>query len=352
MVKKVTLRDVADAAGVSVTAASLVLNRRSARISEETRQQVLDAAKRLKYVPNQAARSLVTKRTQLITMIIPDIENLFFASLARCVEEICQQHNYSLIVANSDDSRETEHELLRQIIARGVDGLFLIPARESVQHMETLKQEIANVACPVTLIDRMVTAGWCDGVGFDNIMGGALAAQCLLEAGHTRIACIAGEGNASRRRQGFIDTLARAGVAIPPELDIVGNYKFDSGYESAQILLDNGATAAFCCNDLMAMGLLKRIGELGLQVPEDLSVIGYDNILERFGMPIEVTTIEQHVETLAEASCEMLLARIAEDHKNSTDEKAWLSSPQERLLEPKLIPRGTVGDIGPAIALN
>lgn len=341
MARRVTLRDVAKAAGVSVTTASLVLNKRNSRLSEETRRLVFEAAERLKYVPNQSARSLVTKSTMLITLIVPDIENLFFASLARCLEEECQQQGYSLIIANSDDSRETEHALIGQIVARGVDGVFLIPARESFGCLEELMADVESITCPVTLLDRMITGRWCDGVGFDNLHGGSLAAQCLLDAGHTRIGCIAGEGNANRRRQGFVDTLAAAGVSLDPNLDVVGNYRFDSGFAAAYAMAQAGATAVFCCNDLMAAGMLRRLGELGLRVPEDMSVIGYDNILARFGMPIEVTTVEQHVESLAAESWRMLYARIAE-HAGDDDARPWLSEPQTKLLEPRLINRGTV----------
>ena len=130
MAYRATLKDVAAAAGVSVATVSLVLNNRPARVSEEKRKAIADAAKKLNYVPNQSARSLVTKQSQLVALIVPDIENLFFAALAKCVENECAE-GYSLIVANSDDSRAAEHELLQRLPARGVDGVMLIPARES-----------------------------------------------------------------------------------------------------------------------------------------------------------------------------------------------------------------------------
>ena len=157
MAYRATLKDVAAAAGVSVTTVSLVLNNRPARVSEEKRKVIADAAKKLNYVPNQSARSLVTKQFQLVALIVPDIENLFFAALAKCVEDECAAQGYSLIVANSDDSRVTEHELLQRLPARGVDGVMLIPARESCvgDAVGRLREDVALVSCPVVLIDRL-----------------------------------------------------------------------------------------------------------------------------------------------------------------------------------------------------
>ena len=195
MAYRATLKDVAAAAGVSVTTVSLVLNNRPARVSEEKRKAIADAAKKLNYVPNQSARSLVTKQSQLVALIVPDIENLFFAALAKCVEDECAAQGYSLIVANSDDSRVTEHELLQRLPARGVDGVMLIPARESCagDAAERLREDVALVSCPVVLIDRLTQCGWCDAVGFDNYLGGRLAARYLLEGGHTRIGIVTGD---------------------------------------------------------------------------------------------------------------------------------------------------------------
>ncbi|MEE1296587.1 MAG: LacI family DNA-binding transcriptional regulator [Bifidobacterium sp.] len=351
MTRRVTLRDVTEAAGVSLTTASLVLNNRACRLTKETRQRVADAATMLRYVPNQSARSLITKRSNLVTLIVPNIENLFFASLANALEQECQRQGYGLIIANSDDSRDREHALIGQLVARGVDGVFLIPALGSFERSEELRADVANVPCPVTLLDRMVTGGWCDGVGFDNLHGGSHAAQCLLEAGHTRVGCLSGIGNANGRRRGFLGTLAEAAIEVDPELDLTGNYRFDSGYQAAPVMAEHGVTAVFCCNDLMASGMLRRFQEMGLRVPDDISLIGYDNILGRFGLPTDVTTVEQRIETLAAEGWRMLLSRI-EGRDASGDEQPWLSEPRSELLEPKLITRSTVRTMRPVPAMD
>ena len=338
MAHRTTLRDIAHEVGVSVTTVSLVLNNRLARVSDETRAQILETAKRLRYVPNQNARSLLTKRTMLIALIVPDIENLFFAALARCLEESCQAAGYELVIANSNDRRAVERDLLQHVVARGVDGLFLIPARESYVDEVGLREDVRRVPCPVTLIDRLVSAQWCDGAGFDNVLGGALAARRLLEAGHTRIGCISGdgrEGSANRRRRGFADVLEQAGVPLESMLDVAGDYRFDGGYAATAAMVE------FCCNDLMAMGLLRGLRERGVSVPADMSVIGYDNIMERFGMQIEVTTVEQDVAQLARAAWELLSARIGAPGEGHP----WLAEPRTRVLAPCLVDKGGVRDL-------
>ena len=326
---------------------SLVLNNRPARVSEEKRKAIADAAKKLNYVPNQSARSLVTKQSQLVALIVPDIENLFFAALAKCVEDECAAQGYSLIVANSDDSRAAEHELLQRLPARGVDGVMLIPARESCvgSAVEQLCEDVAIVSCPVVLIDRLTQCGWCDAVGFDNYLGGRLAAQYLLEGGHTRIGIVTGdiaESSAAERRRGFVDAIEQSGKHFDSSLCVEGDYRFDSGYRAANQIIDGGATAVFCCNDVMALGFRQRMAERGLHVTEDMQVIGYDNILKRFGLGWRMTTVEQSVTDLAAACWGMLRKRIdvavrAKSGTESGDARPWLSDPQVEVLTPKLV---------------
>lgn len=335
MARRATLKDVAAAAGVSVTTVSLVLNDRPARVSTEKREAIARAVKQLNYVPNQNARSLVTKQSKLVALIVPDIENLFFAALAKCVEDECAAQGYSLIVANSDDSRESEQALLRRLTSRGVDGVLLIPARESCAAGAgaALREDVERVTCPVVLIDRLTQCGWCDAVGFDNYLGGRLAAQYLLEGGHKRIGIVTGdvaESSAADRRRGFVDAIEQAGERFDPALCVSGDYRFDGGYHAADRIIDGGATAVFCCNDVMALGFRQRMAERGLHVTEDMQVIGYDNILRRFGLGLRMTTVEQSVVDLAAAGWGMLGSRIDAVVRGDGDSGAgrpWLASP-------------------------
>lgn len=335
MSKRTTIRDVAAAAGVSVTAVSLVLNNRPSRVSEERRRIILDAAERLHYVPNQVARTLVTQRSMLLALIMPDVQNLFFAALAKRIEDECRQAGYSLIIANTSDSRVAESEIIRRLSARGVDGMFLIAAGESCANVDALRSDVSECRCPVLFVDRLIDLDWCDGVGIDNRAGGRMAAQFLLECGHRRIACVSGDtriGNAYERRDGFLEALRNA-IAEDPVVVVEGDYRFEGGYDAADAVLESGATAVFCCNDLMAMGLMQRMHERGLAVPADLSVIGYDGIAERFGFGNPLTTIGQKIGWLAHESAMIMLDRI--DHSGPDDFR-------HVMLPPELIRRGTV----------
>ncbi|WEV42129.1 LacI family DNA-binding transcriptional regulator [Bifidobacterium sp. ESL0682] len=214
-----TLRDIAAAAGVSITTVSLVLNNHPTRVSPEKRELIKRKAQELHYIPNQTARSLVTHKSMLLALLVPDIENLFFASLAKEIEDACSTDNYSLIIANSNDSKTTERQLLQQFEARNIDGLFLIPSGESTKDSTDLKDEVAQMSCPVVLTDRLVREHWCDAVGSDNYKGGQLAARLFIKAGHTHIACISGRhdnGNAEARKAGFVDELGKNDIFISP----------------------------------------------------------------------------------------------------------------------------------------
>ncbi|NEG95835.1 substrate-binding domain-containing protein [Bifidobacterium sp. SMB2] len=337
MARRTTIKDVAAAAGVSVTAVSLVLNNRPSRVSEETRRAILEAAKTLDYVPNQVARTLVTQRSMLLAFVVPDIQNLFFASLAKRLEDECRRMGYSLIIANTDDSRDTEHDVITRLAARGVDGMFLISAGESGADMEGFRLDVTRCGCPVVLVDRMPSGAWCDAVGIDNHEGGRLAARCLMEHGHRRIACVSGDvriGNAGDRRDGFVEALGEAGLR--PAAMIEGDYRHAGGYAAADVVVESGATAVFCCNDLMALGLMRRLSERGLRVPDDMSVMGYDGIAERFGFEFDLTTVGQGIGRLAGESAAMMKGRI---------ERSDAPAGRRVVIPPKLISRGSVAAV-------
>lgn len=340
---RVTLKDVAAAVGVSPATVSLVLNGKPVRISDERRAQIQKVASSMRYRPNQAARALVTRRSNMVGLVVPDIENVFFSSLFKALEDVAIRDGYSVIVANSDDSRERERSLICGVSARGVDGLFLVPALQSCAQEAALRRDVEECPCPVVFVDRLVDSGYCDGVGVDNEEGGRLAAEVLIDslaagahdARKGRVGCVCVErvdGIADLRFRGFADALAKAGVPLDAECIVKGDYRYSSGYEAADRLLDAGVGAVFCENDLMAMGLRRRVEERGLHVPEDMSIVGYDDVLPRFGLLNDLTTISQNVDALAAECWSVLRKRFAKPKAPARTSR----------IQPHLVTRSTV----------
>lgn len=335
MGRRVTLKDVAVEAGVSAAAVSLVLNHRPNRVSAEKQEEIFAAARKLSYVPNQSARSLVTSKSMMLALLLPDIENLFFASLAKSLEDIYADEGYSLIIANSDDSRSNEQSLMRMLASRSIDGLFIIPAYESLRKSDEIRQDIEQLGCPTVLVDRMVNQQWCDAVSSDNWSGGERAAELLIESGHTKIGIIAGEKNSDNsqdRQAGFLSYLKKHQIYVPAGLQVYGDYRFAGGYAAADTLLDAGVTAVFCCNDLMALGFIERARERNVEVPGDVSVVGYDNVVGRLGMGVSLTSFDQNIPAISKAAHDIMEHRM--QHRGAAY--------RAQLIAPHLVQRGTV----------
>ena len=332
----VTMKDIAQEVGVSVSAVSLVLNNRPCRISEEKKRQIFEVAKRYHYAPNQAARSLVTKQSRMLAVILPDIENIFFASLAKRIEDSCRRSGYMLLIVNSNDSHKEDKALLHSIVARGVDGIFLIVSNESCRQQEEreLIQLLKELPIPYVMVDRVYDQLECDKVFYDNERGAYLAVRHLQENGHIHIGCVANLSSNSGllRLQGYQQALKEANQVYRPSYVVGGDYHFESGYQAADSLLQAGVTAAFISNDMMAMGFLKRLHEHGLEVPRDFSLVGYDNSLLSTVCDVNLTSVEQDSHLLGEEACRLLIDRI----------KDQTLPPRTVCLSPKLIVRNSV----------
>ncbi len=330
----VTIKDIARESGMSISAVSLVLNDRPCRISQEKKEQIRQIARLHHYEPNQVARSLVTKKTRMLALILPDIENAFFSSLAKRIVNRCRQEGYLLIIANSNDQYSQDRELLRNIAARGVDGLFLIASNESYLDNAALLKDLQKLPIPYVMVDRVYDGFACDRVLFDNELGARLAVRHLLSMGHTRIGCVSNmESNNGRARlQGYRNALREANLEYTPAYVAKGDYHFDSGFAAAQALLQTDVTAAFVGNDMMALGFLKYLYNRGLRVPEDFSLVGYDNSLSPFVLGVALTSVAQDPQLLGEEACRLLIDKLRE--KNA--------EPQAVCLTPELVVRNSV----------
>ena len=338
MAAKVTLRDIAREVGLSTTAVSLVLNDRPCKISEESRRRIKEVARRKRYIPNQIARSLVTRRSQTIGLVVPNIESRFFSSLARRLELGCRERSYALLITNSDDSSENDAELVALLANRGVDGIFVV-ASTGAEGDASLRGALEGLPTPYVMVDRLPAGLACDKVAFNNEAGGYLACRYLLDAGHRRIACLLNTASNTGRERlaGYERALRERGIEPDPALVFPCAYYIPEAYEVAERLLGTDATAVFAGSDNIALGLLKRLYERGLRVPRDYSVVSYDNSAADVLFEPALTSIEQNVDELAAAALDVMFRRVEEDE---------LGEPEDRILMPRLVIKSSVRAIG------
>ena len=335
MANKVTLKQIAQEVGLSPSSVSLVLNNRPCRISEENRKLIKEVAARNHYVPNQIARSLVMRESRTLGLIVPNIESRFFASLAGSLEKRCREDGYALFITSSGGSADDDLELLRQLVTRGVDGVFLVVGDEFSDD-RALREEVSHLPIPAVMVDRAIEGLECDKVMFDHEMGGYMATRYLIEQGHRRIACLvnARRSNTGRKRlAGYERALREVGLPIDARLEFESEYYIPSAYEASEAVLATDATAVFASSDNIALGLLKRLHEMGKSIPGDISVVSYDNSAADVLFEPALTAIEQDPGVLAEHAFGCMSKRLAGRGGRRAEEV---------VLEPALIVKGSV----------
>lgn len=305
-----SIRDVARHASVSVATVSHVVNG-TRNVTPETAARVRRAIEELGYRPNSLARSLRRGTTHTIGLLVPDNANPFFAEAARVVEDEGFQAGYSVILCNSSGSEAREKVYIDVLLSKQVDGLILI---SSSAHLAGLRR-VLNANVPVVALDREIPGASITQILVDQWQGGYLAGDYLISLGHRQIAVITGPNatsSSARRLKGFRHVLARAGVPLDERKVIPGDFRFGGGQSAIRELLARGQefTAVFAANDLMAMGAIHALHEAGLKVPEDVSVLGFDDIpYAETAMP-PITTIAQPIEALCRLSVQALIERI------------------------------------------
>jgi DNA-binding LacI/PurR family transcriptional regulator len=300
--------EVARLAGVSQAAVSRVFTP-GASVSDEMREKVLAAAKQLGYRPNAIARSLTQRSTHMIGLAMVRFMNPFYARLLQEFTARLQALGYWTLLFNVSHGDELE-QALPTALQYQVDGLIITSATLSSR----LADECAQFGTPVVLFNRYSLDSDVNAVCCDSVRGGRLVADALVDAGHRRFAYLAGEAGSSTnqdRERGFVSRLRERGHELA--LSEQGDYSYESGYAAAKRLLEreDRPDAIFCANDLMAMAALDVARcELGLRVPEDLSIIGFDDILQAGWPKYDLTTVRQPVERMVDATIELLLSAI------------------------------------------
>jgi DNA-binding LacI/PurR family transcriptional regulator len=310
MAHKATLRDVAERAGVSVTTVSNVV-RGWPHIADDTRSRVAQAIQDLGYEPHPIARWLRTGRTQAIGFIIPDITSPHFASLASIAEDIAQEHGYSVLVLNTHDEEMREAQGVRLLTNGLGDGILIVQTTNALQTTDLLQ----TITVPVVAIDRVQNTFKGAFCNVDNLEIARLALQHLYDLGHRRIAHLAGPAtvlSAQDRVEGYQRFVEERGLGYRYISSSCYQWSVQEGHSVMGSLLDHAErpTAVFASNDRMAVGAAHAIRERGLRVPEDISLIGVDDIevSQHFNPPL--TTVRQPVREMARVGIEMLMQLI------------------------------------------
>ncbi len=304
-----TINDVAKKAGVSITTVSYVLTGKRF-VSEDLQKRVRNAMKEVGYRPNKLARSLRVGKTDTIGLIIPDSSNLFFAEFSRHIEDIGFANHYTVILCNSDDNPVKQNEYLDVLITKQVDGIIFT----SVNNAKSDIQILFDANIPFVIVDRDDGMN-ADTVLVDNFAGGYEAASYLISLGHTKIACITGPSAvnpSANRYKGFLKALDENGIRIPNDYVKSGDFRYMSGEQAMTKLLNlpDPPTAVFVCNDMMAIGAIRAIQLANLKVPNDISVIGFDNIPISDAISPALTTIAQPINEIAEKAMSILFSRM------------------------------------------
>ena len=327
------MKDIARDLGVSVVTISKVL-RNHPDVGEETRERVLARVKELDYRPNLAARSLVTGRTYLVGLVIPDLLHPFFAEIAKSLSDALREHGYYLIVSSSEEDPDLEEQEINQLLARRLDTLIIASCRSTVD----LFFRIEKQETPYVLIDRSLPGLAVNFVGVDDEAAGLLATQHLIDIGCKRIAHIGGPETspAIHRKEGYKLALVRRGLKVVESYVVTGG-KGDvetnkHGSEAMrQILsLKPRPDGVFCFNDPLAMGAMNYVLDQGLRIPEDIALIGCGNLHYDDSLRVSLSSIDQHSRRIGEEAARITLAIL--------NSKVPLK-PETVVLKPELIVR-------------
>lgn len=312
----VTIKEVAREAGVSIATVSRVFND-SGPVGDETRRRIVDAAQRLRYIPNGAARSLITSRTMTLGVLLPDLFGEFFSEVIRGIDQTAQQHRYHLLLSSSHSER-AEIEAALQAMEGRVDGLIVMYPGLDVDALRNTVSE----RLPVVLLNCRIEGGAFDSIIVDNYGGAYAMTEHLVRQGHRRIALITGGSqnyDAAERARGYRAALRDGGAEWSAELEVEGTFTDVSGYEAARRLLTLAPrpTAVFASNDAMAIGALSAFREAGLHVPDDIAVAGFDDIpIAAYVMP-RLTTVHVPISELGVRAMERLVEAVRRENHHA-----------------------------------
>lgn len=334
-----TIKDIADKCGVSTAAVSLVLNNKPNRFSEKTKLSILKVAKELNYNPNHMAVSLVKGKSQVIGLIIPDIKNEYFSNLAYTIETKLSPHGYKIMLGNSNNLLEKEMFYSKTFLGYQVDALIIVPASNyKSEEWKKITRLIKSSKTPIIFLDRAPSDTNFPYFVSDNELGGYIATKHLLELGHTKIGCLTGPLsllNTKRRMEGYERALKEYGITLRQKYIIEGDFRIESGISSLDYFIKQEVTSIFSFNDMMAYGLYREALKKSINIPKDISIIGFDNnVVSTFAYP-PLSTIAQPLEKMCNEAIFYLIAKLNGENLET----------HYKICEPELIERDSVSII-------
>ncbi|MGR5063426.1 substrate-binding domain-containing protein [Photobacterium sp. DNB22_13_2] len=328
-----TIKDVAKHAGVSTSTVSHVLNK-TRFVSEDISVRVMAAVKELNYAPSALARSLKVNHTRTFGMLVTTSTNPFFGEVVKGVERRCYEQGYNLILCNTEGDLARMRDSLDILLQKRVDGLLLMCSEVDGQAFDLFSR---HQPVPTVVMDWGPIDFPSDKIQDNSHHGGYLATKHLIEQGHTQIGCLTGpldKLTAQQRLSGYVQAMEEAGLDVNKQWIASGNFECEGGEIAFNDVLSRGPlpTALFVCNDMMAMGVINTASKQGIRVPEDLSIVGYDDIkLAKYITP-SLTTIHQPKHRLGQQAVDVLLEKIQNKHETN----------KVIQLEPTLVKRDSV----------
>lgn len=333
--QKITITEVAELAGVSIGTVSRVLNNGSCK--PETRQRVREAMDSLNYVPNHVARSLKRQTTEQIALVIPDIANPVYVAMAKSVQQTAKDRGFRLSLISTDGNSSEEEHALKSLEQRHVDGLIICSLRPTAK----LVRQVEKANSRICVIGQLPEDTQVDNIRVDSASGVAMAVQHLVDQGRQIIGFINGTARtvpAESRQRGFKRSLTENHLPVDPDLTIHADFTMVGGHAAVDVLLGNrpDIDAIFCANDAMAFGVLRRLRELGKRVPQDVALVGMDDIeLGKVSTPT-LTTVSLLAGERGRIAAELLLERLSGKQK--------AEEPRKIMVMPRLIVRESSTD--------
>ncbi|MDB5053853.1 MAG: Transcriptional regulator, LacI family [Bacilli bacterium] len=324
----VTIKDIAKRAKVAISTVSYVINN-SKNVTPETKARILSAIDELNYYPSMAARSLKTRRTLTVGIIVPDISNAFFTEIIRGIEDLFNKHDYSVILCNTDEDQDKEKRYLNTLYEKDIDGLIFIGTGKNEEIFKNRKE------VPIVLVDRKVSGDF-DSVTVNNVLGGFLATDHLLKRNRSSVMFLAGDLKINTyfdRLQGYKLGLKTHGLEFDESLVHLCKVSHEAGYQYMEKLLTKpfDIRSIFVENDLIALGVMKALLIKGIRIPEDVAIVGYDNIPTSYLVVPSLTTIDQPKYLIGKKAGELLLSKI-----NGNKE-----AKKQIVLDPEIVVRET-----------